>query len=67
MHTMFRQQFRELSDDEKLRIDEVKALALSLVQKFNVDEELKGKDRETSIAITKLEESIMWAVKSLTK
>lgn len=64
---IFRPQYRELSAAEKERIDSLKTKAFDLLVTFNVDQDLKGKDRETSLAITKLEEAVMWAVKSLTK
>lgn len=59
--------YKELSESEKSRIDSLKDKAFDLLQHLNVDETGKGKDRETSIAITHLEEVVMWAVKSLTK
>lgn len=67
MSDIFRPQYRELSIEEKERLDSLKTKALDLLVTFNVDQDMKGKDRETSVAITKLEEAVMWAVKGLTK
>ena len=67
MENPFRPVYRELSESEQSRIDSLKEKAFGFLQQLNVDETGKGKDRETSLAITHLEEAIMWAVKSLTK
>lgn len=67
MSDIFRPQYRELSAEEKERLNSLKTKAFDLLVTFNVDQEMKGKDRETSVAITKLEEAVMWAVKGLTK
>lgn len=64
---IFRPAYRELSEAEKERILHLKQQAFQLLLFFNVDSEQKSKDRETSIAMTKLEEAVMWAVKSLSK
>ena len=64
---IFRPAYRGLSEEETGRIDSLKTKAFDLLCTFNVDQDMKGKDRETSLAITKLEEAVMWAVKSLTK
>lgn len=55
-------QFRELSGDELAMIDEIMVKAAEL-------EDVLGTDpsRELSLARTKLEECVMWAVKAVAK
>lgn len=58
----FRPTYRALSDDEKALHDEIKGKAVEL-------ETLFGKvkpGRYNSLAITALEQSVMWVVKELT-
>jgi hypothetical protein len=58
----FRPTYRALTDDEKLLHDQLKSKAMEL-------EELFGKvksGRYNALAITSLEQSIMWIVKELT-
>lgn len=58
----FRPKYRALSDDEKTLHDALKAKAVEL-------EELYGKvkpGRYNALAITSLEQSLMWIVKELT-
>jgi uncharacterized protein YoxC len=60
--TRFRPRYRALTDDEKKLHDELKAKADELDQMFK-----QVKDgRYKSLAITALEQSIMWIVKELT-
>jgi hypothetical protein len=59
----FRPRYRALSADELALHDSIKSAATAL-------EGLIGRvpaGRESALAITKLEESVMWAVKALTK
>ena len=58
---IFRPTYRELSQAEKDTIDRIKAKALDLAAEFNPTD-----SREKSLALTKLEESVMWAVKGIT-
>lgn len=59
----FRPQYRQLSDDdEKAHHDGIKATATALEELI---EELPD-GRYKSLALTALEESVMWAVKQLT-
>ena len=62
--TRFRPQYRPLSDMEKADIDDIKhdALVLSATITASLDD-----CRERSIALTKLEEAVMWAVRGVTK
>jgi ribonucleotide reductase beta subunit family protein with ferritin-like domain len=58
----FRPTYRALSDEEKRLHDLIKeqaAVLESLVSDV-------GPSRETSLALTKLEECVMWAIKALT-
>jgi len=58
----FRPVHRQLTDDEKQLIDQIKAKAAELESLFKVI----PAGRYTSLAMTGLEESVMWAVKALT-
>lgn len=55
--------YRELTEVEKNRVEAIKSVATELYTHFA---EIKD-GRETSLAKTKLEEAVMWAVKGLTK
>lgn len=63
INNVMRHQYRVLSDDEKLKMQTLKDKGLEL---FNLIE-LCGQSRELDLAKIKVEESIMWAVKHLTK
>lgn len=58
----FRPQYRVLNQVERDRIDLLKDQAASLCTTI----EALPESRERSIAITKLEEAVMWAVKAQT-
>ena len=64
----FRSEYRELTDQESERMDKIKELAGTLDDLIGVtaDEE-KENGRLVSIAQTKLETSIMYAIKAITK
>ena len=62
MADVTRQEYRELSDEEKARIKELKATGTEFISQCNA----AGKSRELSLAITKMEEAVMWAVKGIT-
>ena len=53
-----------ISDDTKAKMNEIKYRAIMLVRSFDM---LVPDSREKSLAITKLEESIMWANKGLSR
>lgn len=58
----FRKQYRELTPIEKAIVEDIKTQAESLEESIsNVPD-----GREKSIALTKLEEAVMWAVKGVT-
>jgi hypothetical protein len=64
---IFRQEYRDLSDDEKKSLDTIKDKANELLSYFPREENMKPINREVSLAITKLEEAVMWVVKGITK
>jgi hypothetical protein len=61
---MFRKEYRPLSDIEKASLDDLKEAAeyFAKTVAYNVPE-----GRERALAITKLEECVMWATKGVTK
>lgn len=61
-NNVMRHQYRMLTDAEKETMQDVKDMALALHDLFS---EI-GASRELSLAKTKLEESVMWAVKHIT-
>lgn len=56
-------EYRVLSEDEKRQMKAVKDAALDFI---NLVETLEP-SRERSLAVTKIEEACMWAVKGITK
>lgn len=65
---IFRPKYRELSEEEKARVDHLKVIAGELYVLLcpGSPEDKLALTREMSLAKTKLEECVMWAVKSLT-
>lgn len=59
----FRAQFRLLDDHEKAAVDDIKSKAEILARSI---EDGTPESRERSLAMTKLEEAVMWAVKGIT-
>ncbi|PWJ80632.1 hypothetical protein C7441_112174 [Pseudaminobacter salicylatoxidans] len=57
-----RHAYRVLSDEEKAVMQEVKDMGLAFHDRVSA----LGNSRETSIAKTKIEEAVMWAVKHVT-
>lgn len=58
-----RHQYRVLSDEEKVKMVMIKDIGLDFI---NICDSI-GSTRELSLAKTKIEEAVMWAVKSITK
>ena len=58
-----RHTYRVLSDDEKAQMVALKDIGAAFISKC---QEIGG-SREISLAITKAEEAVMWAVKHVTK
>ena len=63
MDNVMRHEYKVLSDAEKAWMKEVKALGLA----FHTSIDVIGSSRELSLAKTKIEEAVMWAVKHITK
>jgi hypothetical protein len=57
-----RHQYRILTDEEKAQMVAIKDLGLKMLETI----ESVGNSRELSIAKTKVEEAVMWAVKAIT-
>lgn len=57
-----RHQYRVLTEDEKAS-QKIKDIGLE----FHTFIDTLGKSRELSLALTKIEEAVMWAVKHITK
>lgn len=64
--SIFRKEYRENTEQEKADIEAVKDKAQEL---YDLIDKYHNPDtgREAAIAKTKLEESVMWAVKGITK
>lgn len=58
-----RHQYRVLSDEEKTQMIMIKDKGLAFIEFCD----MIGSTRELSLAKTKMEEAVMWAVKSITK
>lgn len=63
VNNVMRHAYRVLTDAEKAQMQLIKDEGLELYALINSI----GKSRELSIALTKTEEAVMWAVKHLTK
>ena len=63
VNNVMRHEYRILSDLEKAQMKEVKDIGLELLNHISDI----GDSRELSIAKTKVEEAVMWAVKHITK
>jgi hypothetical protein len=59
----FRPRYRALTDQEKATHDAIKAAAVMLETLYD---KIEPHDRYHALAMTSLEESVMWAIKSLT-
>ena len=68
MTDVFRKEYKPLSEDTKEHIAFMKEKADNLLHEFNMctNLELNPDGRAMALAKTKLEESIMWAVKAIT-
>ena len=58
-----RAEYRELHDDEKKQIANIKEIGQAFIDLCNE----QGKSRELSLAITNMEMAVMWATKAITK
>jgi len=66
MTDTFRKEYKPLSDDQKAYLNLFKERAEALFNEFDAANFLNPDMRSMSIAKTNLEQSIMWAVKSIT-
>lgn len=62
VNNTMRHQYRVLTDAEKANMQKVKDMGLQFHEMVSG----LGNSRETSIAKTKIEEAVMWAVKHIT-
>ena len=62
-NNVMRHQYKILSDAEKGQMQAIKDMGLH----FHDGVEALGQSRELSLAKTKIEEAVMWAVKHITK
>lgn len=62
VNNVMRHAYRVLSDDEKAAMQRIKDDGLALHEYFGS----LGASRELSVAKTKIEEAVMWAVKHVT-
>lgn len=62
VNNTMRHAYRVLSDEEKAAMQEIKDMGLAFHDRIAAI----GNSREISIAKTKVEEAVMWAVKSIT-
>ena len=63
VNNAMRHQYRVLSDEEKEGMVRLKDFGLAFL---NAIDDIVPKGREASLAKTKIEEAVMWAVKGLT-
>jgi hypothetical protein len=63
VNNVVRHEYRVLTDDEKQQMKNIKDLGLVFLEFIDT----LTPSRETSLAKTKVEEAVMWAVKSVTK
>lgn len=62
-NNVMRHEYRVLDEQEKHRMKEIKDQGLAFVEYLDHI----GQSRELSLAKTKMEEAVMWAVKHITK
>lgn len=62
INNVMRHQYRVLNEDEKKQMQDIKDMGLA----FHVYLDAIGASREISLAKTKIEEAVMWAVKHVT-
>ncbi len=63
VNNVMRHEYRVLDENEKAQIQQIKDRSLELWTFF----ESIGNSRELSLAKTKIEEAVMWAVKHITR
>lgn len=63
VNNVMRHEYRVLSDEEKAQMQQIKDMGLALHDYIKS----VGNSRELSLAATKAEEAVMWAVKHITR
>lgn len=63
VNNVMRHEYRVLSDAEKAQMQAIKDQGLAFVEQCD----FIGSSRELSLAKTKMEEAVMWAVKHITR
>lgn len=63
VNNVMRHAYRVLSDEEKQQMKDIKDAGLEAIEMLQT----YGESRELSIAKTKIEEAVMWAVKHITR
>lgn len=63
---IFRQEYKSLSNDQKMHSIQFKAYAQDLYNKFEQALVLKPDPRMMALAKTNLEQAVMWAIKAIT-
>lgn len=63
VNNVMRHEYRVLSQEEKVTMQAIKDMGLTFVESCDQI----GSSRELSLAKTKMEEAVMWAVKHITK
>ena len=66
----FRKEYRQLTDEDRARILDCKTYASRMLEFFDLcipQSERSARSHAMNIARTKLEETVMWAVKALTE
>lgn len=63
VNNVMRHEYRVLSDDEKATMKDIKDKGLEFVMACDA----AGASRELSLAKTRMEEAVMWAVKHMTR
>jgi hypothetical protein len=61
-NNVVRHEYRILSEEEKMQMKEIKDLGADFIRLCT----RVGKSRELALAITKMEEAVMWSVKHVT-
>lgn len=61
-NNVMRHAYKELSTEERASVQHIKDLGLTFYEYLAA----QGRSRELSLAVTKIEEAVMWAIKHVT-
>lgn len=67
MSNTFRKAYRTLTENEQQDIEYIKTTAEIIEERINKMRKMGKNPRHLALAMTKLEESVMWAVKAITE